>query len=479
MKRLLALFLALVMLFSTAAVLAGCEDSDTHDSGSSREEHDNDEDDDDDGGQNTPTNGSGKRPAPVEPQLVAGQINTEFTIQAPANAVPELGAWSGGVATLSDVPTQSIKSIQYEVSASVMAEYLQALQSNGFTLVDHYYFSYQQTFESWAFTCNAVPDAQTISMQYETTPCHVSVWMAKDAGKYTITLSPSLQFYDTGLRRDGTVAKRTLSGPSAGSGLMRNSDGSYYTTDGRLSAAVGTAMVIRDGQTYHCDARWEVDKEDERLWVEDYYRNEWMFMEVPKNSLMEGDILLTSDFVRKYYYGDGKEDLTAYIWRTPMFAMAYNDQWGGPQLNGTDYESLTVRLMYYQPGGDAVYYIHAKLRNAVPGEVEALVAVDMGHGSSGSFGNATGMKVGDTLQLTYTGEEFGAHYHVYEWTVTDGADNVSIDGVGKTCQVRALGKGVAVVTVTYRYSVDEPHPLTGNPISTPKSKTQSYQFIIE
>lgn len=455
MKKLLALFMALIMLLSLAIVFAGCKD--------------NEDDDFSDGGSQ-----------PKEPQLVAREIDTEITIEALPNAVPELRAWSDGAATSSDIPTKYEKNIIYTVSESIMLTYIHFLQDNGFTLVDEYYFSYGgNTYQEWAFTCDTMPEAESITMWNKSTSCHVSICMNNRENEYSIEISPSLQFYDTGLRQNGTVVNKTLSGLSAGAGLQRMPDGSYQTTDGRLSADVGTAMVIRDGQTDHCDARWEAGEDYERLWVEGYCRNEAIFINVPKDSLMEGDILLANDFLQKHYAATQKEDLDGFIWDTPTFALSYNGICKGPQLNEDDYESLTVRMMYYQKGGHAVYYIHAKLRNADPGEVEALVAVDMAHSSAGSFESATRIKVGETISLTYTEKEYNTHYDVYEWTITDGTSNVSIHGVGNNCQVTALSKGVATVTVTYRYSVDEPHILTGNSIATAKSKSQSYQFVIE
>ena len=417
---------------------------------------------------------------PAQPEVVAGEISVSNAIEVPGNAVPELGAWSGGAARADRLVTRSESTVEYDVSTPVVKEYVQALQANGFTLVDEYYFSYKgKTFQSWGLTCNALPDAQTIKMQYEDTPCHVTIWMADDDDEYTVSISSSLQFYDTGLRRGNTVVNETIAGPSAGAGLLRLGDGSYQTTDGRLTAAVGNAMVIRDGKTYTCDARWEVEKEDERLWVEDYYRNEGFLFEVPKSSLMEGDVLLASDLMRERYHTTEKDSLDSFNWHTPLFALAYNGMWKGPELNGTDYEALTVRVMYYQKGGDAVYYVYAKLNYTEPSEVEALVAVNMGSSSGGNFDNATRLKVGDTVTLNYSHQEYGSHYDVYEWAVTDGAGNVSIDGVGDHCTVTARSKGVATVTVTYKYGVTEPDVLTGIPRRTSKSKTQSYNFIIE
>lgn len=418
---------------------------------------------------------------PQEPEVISGTIQTENEIEVPKNAVPELAAWSNGTASSTKVITTSEKHVDYKVPTGleVIEDYIEMLQANGFTLVDEYYFSYKKDFQSWAFTCDAMPDAETIEMQYEDTPCHVCIWMSEDYDEYRIDISSSLQFFDTGVRRGGGMSNEVIAGPSAGAGLYRMPDGSYQTTDGRLSTVTGNAMVIRDGKTYTCDARWVVEGEDERLWVENYYRNEGFFMEVPKNSLMDGDVLQINNFLRERYYTTEKESLASYNWHTPFFAISYDGQWMGPVLNGTDFKALTVRLVYYQPGGEAVYYVYAELKDREPSVVEALVAVDMSGGSGGNFGNATRLSVGDTFTLNYSGEVFGSSYHVYDWKVTDGADNVRIEASGSRCRVQAEGKGIATVTVTYSYTEEEPDVLTGIMRNQRKSRSQSYNFIIE
>lgn len=418
---------------------------------------------------------------PKEPELVSEAIQVENVIEVPKNAVPELAAWSNLTAFSDKVITKSDKTAKYDLldGVKIIEEYVAMLEANGFTLVDEYYFSYKETFRSYALVSTAVPDAEPIKMQYEDTDCHVTIWMAEDQDEYTINISPSLQFFDTGVRRGGTKANEVIAGPSAGAALLRVDEGSYQTSDGRLSAALGTAMVIRDGETYTCGARWEVEEEDERLWVEDYYRNEGFFMEVPKNSLIDGDILQINSFIRERYYTTEKSSLASYNWHTPFFALAYDGQWKGPELNGTDFKALTVRLMYYEPGGDAVYYVYAELKDKEPGTVEALVAVDMSVGSGGNFDNATRLSAGDTITLNYSGEVFGSDYHVYDWAVTDGAGNVSIESVGNSCRVRAVEKGVATVTVTYSYTEEEPDVLTGIMRDAHKSRSQSYNIIIE
>ena len=419
---------------------------------------------------------------PAGAEVVSSAIQVENTINAPKNAVPELAAWSNHTASSDRVITKSEKNVNYTVPTGLetIEEYIEMLQENGFTMVDEYYFSYKnKTFRSWAFTCDASPDAETIKMQYENTPCHVCIWMSEDDDEYRIGISPSLQFFDTGVRRNGGVNNEVIAGPSAGAALLRVGAGRYQTADGRLSASLGTAMVIRDGKTYTCDARWVVEGEDERLWVENYYRNEGFFMEVPKNSLMEGDVLQMTNFLRERYYVTEKEKLTAYNWHTPFFAIAYDGQWMGPVLNGKDFKALTVRLMYYEPGGEAVYYVYAELKDKEPSVVEALVAVDLSVGSAGSFGNATRMSVGDTFTLNYSNEVYGSDYHVYNWAVTDGVGNVRIDGTGSKCRVQAVGKGIATVTVTYSYTEEGPDVLTGIIRTQRRSRSQSYNFIIE
>ena len=418
---------------------------------------------------------------PKEPEVVSGTIQVENVIEVPKNAVPELAAWSNLTAFSDEVITKSEKHMDYKLlgGVEIIEEYIAMLEANGFTLVDEYYFSYKETFRSFALVCDAMPEAEFIKMQYEDTDCHVTIWMAEDEDEYSINISPSLQFFDIGVRRDGTKVNEVIAGPSAGAALLRVDEGSYQTSDGRLSAVLGTAMVIRDGVTYTCDARWEVEEEDERLWVENYYRNEGFFMEVPKNSLMDGDILQMKNFVRERYYTTEKESLASYNWHTPFFALAYDGQWKGPELNSTDFKALTVRLMYYEPGGDAVYYVYAELKDKEPGVVEALVAVDMSAGSGGNFANATRLSVGDTFTLNYSGNVFGSDYHVYEWAVTDGAGNVLIESTGNKCRVQAVEKGVATVTVTYSYTEEEPDVLTGIMRDAHKSRSQSYNFIIE
>ncbi len=427
-----------------------------------------------------PSDASNTETTPTQPVLVADEIAQTVEISVPGNAVPDLRHWSEGAAEPDRLVDKTTTCCNYEVDDhAVIEEYIAMLQSNGFTLVDEYYFSYKDTFMSWGFTCDTAPDAEMIEMQFEGTPCHVSIYSA-DEGEYRIDISPDLQLCDTGIRRSGAAEQNSIAGPSACAGLLRMPDGSYQTTDGRLSAAVGTAMVIRDGTVYTCDVRHEDDEGDERLWAENYYRNEGFLVETPSNYIMEGDIFQIPDFERERYYTNEKDSLDGFNWHTPLFALAYDGQWKGPQLSGSDFSALTVRVMLYEKGGEAVYYVYARLKSAEPSEVEALCAVDTGIGQMSAFDNAARLSVGDTITINYSGSEaFGSAYHVYEWEITEGAANVSIDSVGSKCTVTALQKGVASVTVTYEYTVEEPDVLTGYIRDEGKSKRETYNIIIE
>lgn len=118
--------------------------------------------------------------------------------------------------------------------------------------------------------------------------------------------------------------------------------------------------------------------------------------------------------------------------------------------------------IYNDNGGDAVFYICARFPDGTPKEIEALCAVSTAD-NGGAFGNATYVKVGDKITLNYPHREYDSSYHVFDWSVVEGKDNVSIDGVGSTCTVTALKPGVAAVKLVYSYSVEEPDVLLGTP----------------
>lgn len=412
-------------------------------------------------------------------KLPAGVVAQELNFTSPSTdgMVPDLYYWAPGEVAYDRKSGDHTH--YYKTEAAVIDAYVRMLQDNGFTLVDTFSQTYKKTFLSWAFTCDAKPDARTVTNQYTDTPCHVTIWYADKKGKYTISVSEDLVVGDTGLRKDGGNASLAPSGPSACAGLERNKDGSYQTTDGRLKAALGTAMVLRDGTAYITDASYAHEDGDEVLRVENFYRNEGIYFQAPESSLLQGDVFTQRELRRERWH-DHKtmQDLAGFRWDTPMLAMPRDGVWLGASKNESVYESQTVRVMYYDKGGEAVFYIYAKFLRGEPQEIEALCVVDTTQANS-TIQDATYMKPGKEATVKYTHHENGTSYETYEWEIIEGKDKISIDGVGKTCTVTAKSPGVAKVQVTYGYSKEEPNVLTGNMQTVGHSKTEVYTFIIE
>ena len=99
--------------------------------------------------------------------------------------------------------------------------------------------------------------------------------------------------------------------------------------------------------------------------------------------------------------------------------------------------------------------------------------------TQGEVVDATYLQVGDKITLRYHPPVGSESYELFSWQVLEGDGNVWIDGSGKTCEVRALDAGSAVIRVTYEYTVEGYDVLTGYPENQPKSATQDYYFIIE
>ena len=413
-------------------------------------------------------------------RLPAGVVAQELNYTAPSSdgMVPDLYYWAQGEVTYEKEPKDNV--FNYKTDANVIDAYLQMLQNNGFTLVDSFSQTYKKTFLSWGFTSDSNPDARTISMQYTDTPCHVTIWYADKTGKYRMDVSEDLVVGDTGLRKDGGNASLAPSGPSACAGLERNKDGSYQTTDGRLKAALGTAMVLRDGTAYITDASYAHEDGDEVLRVENFYRNEGIYFQAPESSMLQDDVYTQRDMRRDRWHDcETMKDLAGFRWGSaPVLAMPRNDLWLGASMNESVYESQTVRVMYYDKGGEAVFYIYSKFLRGEPQEIEALCVVDTGK-VSGTIQDATYMKPGKEAIVKYTHHEFGTGYETYDWEILEGADKITIDAVGNTCTVKALSAGVAKIQVTYGYSKEEPDVLTGIMRSVGHEKKEVYTFIIE
>ena len=420
--------------------------------------------------------------------LITKALNISSGNSHPANAFQDMRQWSYDKAVTKDTPDSKKEHsyIDYDVSRETVEAYVEMLQNNGFKLVQDYEISYKgETILRWAFLSQNSPNIPTFKSSYsDGVDCHMVIWSVED-DEYTLQYTNELEMMDLGLRIDGKSSDAGPQGISANAGLYRLANGSYQTSDKRLTTKVGQAMVIRDGKSYTGDVRYEIDKEDEELWIENYYKTEGMYFEVDQYSLKTNDILRIKDVERERYYTDEKNGIYSYNWNTPMFMMSYNDIWGGPTTINSVFEDLTIRVMHYEENGDAVYYIYAKLKGVTPSEVEVLCAVNTKNATKKDDNKDTGssyedesvtMNKGETITLKDSRNKFGSDYHVYDWTVEKGANLVEISSVGNKCTIKAKGKGEVVISSKYSYTKDEPDVLTG--ITRPSHKSETKRFYI-
>lgn len=419
---------------------------------------------------------------PATPVTLVGEVDLSYFNSIPANAVPDMYYWADGRVTYKSEPNEKGNGIyNYVAEEAVANNYIKLLQSNGFTQVDSYYFEYKgESYASWGFNCNAVPDAEKIKLQYKDSLCHLSLYYAEKPGKYVLTVSEDLVVCDTGVRYDGSVADLSPKGPSAGAGLVQLSDGSYQTSDGRLTASLGTATILRDGVEYRANANYETNDTEEWVEVENYYRNEGIYFEAPMASLMQGDIFARTDMLKWKWPGfDSLKSVKSFkLGTSPFLILPRNGEWRGATHNEDVYEDQTARVMYYDTGNIGVFYFYAKALKGEPTEVEVLCAVSMAE-RSGNIDDATYVKAGNVATVKYGHHEFGTMWETYDWVILEGADKISINGVGSSCDVNCQKPGVAAVQVTYGYSKEEPDVLTGIMRTVSHSKIQVYYFIIE
>lgn len=468
MKKSMAWILMLCLLASMMAGCGGSETDDTRqpDAGNAGQQE-----------QNDPQTQSGK----YQPGIVAEELDTQALSQPPVNGLQDLYYWADDDTEYRSEPSEMDDKMvhSYKTDMDTVKAYITMLQKNGWTLVDTEE-GYKGGYYSWGLTCDAAPEAETIGQMFTETPCHLSIhWTDSERYRFTFYVSEDIKVCDMGLRQEGGNACIAPAGQSACAGLERLADGSYRTTDGRLTASVNSAMVIRDGETYTVDAAYENDGSFQMIRVEYYYRDEGFLLRFPENSLMEGDLYRLEDLdkyrANEASNGDSADSMTydyLQVW------IAHDDKWITPGRNDDTYEALTVRVMYMDRGGDIVFYVCAMFDDDQPELIEALVAVDSS-AVTGEVRDATYLKVGDQITLEYHPHVTSESYTLFTWEVIEGDENVWIDGSGTSCTVRALDAGSAVIRVTYEYTEEGNNVLTGNPENQPRSATQDYYFIIE
>lgn len=368
--------------------------------------------------------------------------------------------------------------------------YVDYLCGGNFQLIDSYYQAYDDS-AFYSFGLDYTGPKQ-ISARTEVTyleiECTVNIYgtIERDDLEAVVWTPMDLELVDFGDRFNGNKVSVDYSGESVGAGVNKLSDGSFETTDGRFHVSLGQAQVYRDGDVYTAEAQFETNQDQIRdeLWIRNFYRNESLFFCTPANVLMAGDVYTLRDVMREESFMLNKRleneiDFTGYKWQL-FFGACHDGDWITPvnsDLN--EFENATIRIMYWDPGVEAVYYISAEFDSA-PYAVEALAAVslaekpDVYRGKDGQYALA----VGESMELACP-DEYGASYNLYQWEVVDGMPLVQLSGeISRICTITGLAPGKAIIKLTYEYGMDEPDVLTGYPRNVSHTKELEYAVYV-
>ncbi len=183
---------------------------------------------------------------------------------------------------------------------------------------------------------------------------------------------------DDGWRHGQAERVCTQAGESIGAGLEYY-DGTFRTTDGRLSTTLNHANLLTDGKSSDYTARYEIDLNTGRFYVqvEDKYKNGRLQFYVPTLQEWEEGFYPASLFVKEADFSiqckgviDG---LPSYRWNT-MFTVEHGGTYVYPvQALTGEMTGFGFRVMYIDEQV-AVFYTCSQFRSQ-PSQTEALIAV--------------------------------------------------------------------------------------------------------
>lgn len=420
--------------------------------------------------------------APVSGTRVATGIDLSYVSKAKKNGVQDIRYWSKGTIPFSKKPLDmdGFTLYKFKCERSVLEAYIRDLCQNGFTLAAEYdRTSYTGgKFIEYALTCDgaSVPTMQGL---YTKADCHIDIW--KDDVYWRMDVADGLSYGDMGLRQGGGKESICPLGDSAEAGLLYTS-GAYLTDDGRFSAKMGKADVLVKGKhkTGACTIKKKGTKKYE-MTVEGFGSGTLTFS-WSKEEIQGNRVYVHKDFE------DGDASLT---WTLDGRDMT-------PKAAGEVYFSgLILRVMHYDPAGEAVFYVYAETFDGE--KLELLAAADLPAGGETSAQPAespsyTGeteritvgedttiyMKVGQTviLKSRYNSSyDLGTMYTTYDWSCS--GDAVSISGSFSELTVKGLKKGTATISLKYSYTKDEEDVLTGVMRHNAKTRKRTYTIVVE
>lgn len=313
----------------------------------------------------------------LRPSTVTKKINISDYVDVPKYGIQDLRTWGQGEVSMSDSPiSQSDKMVyQYKLDDTILKEYIDMLEDNGYELVDEYYQkSFRNTYKSYGLVNNKSSFVNKIDQQYSHTPCHVSIW--KNDTKWRVDVADGIELTDLGLRRDGKKVSVEPQGRSIEAGLKMKFGNKFVTSDNRLSAKIGNAAVVVDGKKYNVEADWKRSGHNVTLTVN-----------VTKDMAIE--IKYDEDEViwNEVYQLTSVEEVPV------SFILTNNNKKiTATQKGALSFYSASVRMMYHGDKGESIVYLYAEPIDTAkyPESIEVLCAVNTTPEKSSNEGGVGG-----------------------------------------------------------------------------------------
>lgn len=362
-----------------------------------------------------------------------------------------------------------------ETAQSIAEEYVSLLQDKRFHL-EVVWKKIESNIFRYEFRYTGKGKASVISGDNDEQTYHVVVtYQAYNKGNHTIHIGYSSQFQviDTLDRMGGSSVKNeTIKGTSARKAIIKTADGSYRTSDQRLSIKTGYADILVNGKHFRKKASFSSETTRAGEYTYDFIQigNVW------ENNDMEIQFIHDSPTSGALY---NKADVMFYNrWQRLYFQIENTET--GEFYGPSSFDYITLRTAKWDKNGVSVIYFAARYKddNNKTCTIEGLTAAKY-KDPLASQGESLTVKKGKTLSVQFNDVEFVPNYELYRWEVISGADIVSLSGTkSRTCKIKGKKKGNAVIRITYEYGKDEPDVLTGIDRNVNRTKTKLYRIKV-
>lgn len=304
---------------------------------------------------------------------------------------------------------------------------------------------------------------------------------------FDVRFNTNLKIIDEGYRFGGEKITRYYCGDSFGAGLLRNPDGSFETSDGRLKASVGETMLLHDGKAAVHTTLFNLNSKSEIQEIVvanglDIYQVAFAFpitRTLTSGTVYDEFDLYTEEMLEEPYENltEGTPDL-----RNEGFHILRGERYYVPQQGMmADFKQLNMRIMYVDADYSvAVIYFCADF-GSKPNRTEGLIAVQLNAPNGGmSNGNATvyNMKVGQELQIEGPYES-SSMYNLHRWSFVSGSEFCEMHNTKlQTVKIIAHGPGTVRIKVEHEYTEEVYDTILGRPSDEPTKATQEYVIYI-